>query len=326
MTYTVQVLIRKIMNNNRFKFVKCGLLSSLIYSSIFSISIAYAESYRHDLFRTCLSDQPAEEAQPAEECPVPRGNYKREFEAYITVFDGEDNDYGDDEADYLRIPHFVAYEIKPIDFLAKQPPRPSWRTDKELYDRRIAPGDNSYTYSRVFRNNYPNWYIRGHLCMANHAWRLGEKAFNETFTLLNAIPQRAKFNTGLWLSLEELTAKWADVSKQSVWIITGPIFTDRNEPREWIGETAKGEMKVAVPDMLFKIVIQGEPSRPEDIKTLAFVYPQSVNSKENELTDNHEKFLESINTIEEMTGLDFLTALKKDDQEKLESKKAERIW
>ena len=80
------------------------------------------------------------------------GNHLRKFRAYITLFDGEDDDNGDGEPDFLGIPHFVAYEIKRIDRpLAKGPPRPSsWITDKDLSRRGIAPSDATYRYSKAF--------------------------------------------------------------------------------------------------------------------------------------------------------------------------------
>ena len=39
--------------------------------------------------------------------------------------------------------------------------------------------------------------------------RLGQDAAFNTHTVLNAIPQRPKFNQGIWQNLEFLTGAWA---------------------------------------------------------------------------------------------------------------------
>lgn len=251
-------------------------------------------------------------------------NYVRKFRAYISVFDGEDDDRGDGISNVLGVPHFVAYEMKRyVGFLKKGPPRPSpWITDKALWKKGIAPKDASYKNSKSFRDNHPNWYVRGHLCMKQHAWRLGKYADWNTHTVINAVPQRQDFNAGIWLNLENLTAKWAN-SYGAVWIIAGPIFEPaKHTPTAWIGEPRKGEMLVAIPDKLFKIVIRAtpDPNRPE---VLAFVYPQDVKRGK---SYDHRPYLRSIDFIEEKTGLDFLTSLPAAMERQIEKKKATTLW
>ncbi|MFC1545841.1 DNA/RNA non-specific endonuclease, partial [Pseudomonadota bacterium] len=171
------------------------------------------DSYNHDQFVTVVTGEAGSD------------NHRREFRAYVSVFDGADDDNGDGEADLLGVPHFVAYQMKKYEGkLPKGPKRPSpWITDKELNKDGIAPKDASYKHSRAFLSTRPNWYVRGHLCMKHHAWRLGKNADWNTHTTINAVPQRQKFNAGIWLDLENKTAKWAD-EFDSVWIVDGPIF------------------------------------------------------------------------------------------------------
>ena len=268
--------------------------------------------YLHDRFETQIADAAG------------KTNYKREFRAYTTVFDGEDDDNGDGVIDALGVPHYVAYQIRRYEgTLPKGPKRPSsWITDKELWKKKIAPRDASYRYSRSFRKNNPNWYVRGHLAMKHHAWRLGANADWNTHTMLNAVPQRQDFNAGIWLDLENLTADWAD-AYGAVWIIAGPVFEPQpNSPRAWLGETEKGEIPVAIPDALFKIVIRETeiPGRPA---VLAFVYPQDVASGS---PYDHLPFMTTVDAIEEKTGINFLTALPDEIEDEIESLKPENLW
>jgi len=247
----------------------------------------------------------------------------KEFRAYTSVFDSEDDNNNDGISDLWRIPLFVTYEMRAIDDLAKSPKRPSpWMTDKDLFEKGIAPKDESYKYSSAFRKNNPDWYDRGHLCAKHHAWRLGSFADWNTHTIINAVPQRHSFNNGIWKNMEYLNAKWAD-KYGKIWIITGSMFNNKT-PTKWIGETQKGERLVAIPDFLFRIIIREENNQ---LKVLAFKYPQQ-DSKEGfkKKPFNHERYLVSIDSIEEETGLDFLTALPNDVEACIESKIADKLW
>jgi len=150
--------------------------------------------------------------------------------------------------------------------------------------------------------------------MKQHAWRLGANADWNTHTVINAIPQRHKFNAGIWLNMEDKTAEWADEYKK-VWIIAGPVFLE-GQPKNWLGEPDKGEMLIAIPDAAFKIVIRGDGDCP---KVLAFIYPQDGAGYGRGPYD-HQKYLVSVDQIEQVTGLDFKLP------ESLESFTASQIW
>ena len=248
----------------------------------------------------------------------------KEFRAYTANFDSDDDDNGDGWVDLWGIPEFVSYEIKKFNgTLGKGPGRPStWLTDKELKEQGIAPNDATYRYSRAFRSSHPNWYVRGHLCMKQHAWRLGENADWNTHTMLNAVPQRSKFNSGIWLDLEYKTAKWAD-KYDSVWIIAGPVINNLT-PRNWLGEPLKNEMEIAIPDALFKIVVK-ESDDPERPDVLAFIYPQEDKGYESSPYD-HTKYLVSVDDVEDVTGLNFLTNLLGKDEREIERITATELW
>lgn len=87
--------------------------------------------------------------------------------------------------------------------------------------------------------------------MKYHAERIGPEAGRETHTLLNAVPQRAQFNSGIWLDLECQTGAWAN-EFGVVWVVAGPVFYE-DGPKAWIGEREKGEQLAAVPAALFNV-------------------------------------------------------------------------
>ena len=93
----------------------------------------------------------------------------------------------------------------------------------------------------------------------------------------------------------------------------------------WIGED--GEFKVAIPEALFKIVVKdsNDPDKPD---VLAFIYPQvgPGYNKPKKIPYCHKCFLTSVDEIEKLTGLDFLTKLKPTHEKKIEKWIADDIW
>ncbi len=234
-----------------------------------------------------------------------------EFHAYTTSFDTADDDDGDGGPDLWRIPEWVAYELRkgePGDFDRPSP----WITDDTLHALAIAPDDDSYKHSG---------FSRGHMCMKDHAARLGANADHNTHTVLNACPQLQCMNGGVWLGLENKTAQWAD-KYGKVWIVCGPVFWTR-KPSKFIGD--EGELRVAVPDAFFKIVVK-ESGTLEIVDVLAFLIPQE--GVENYCSTNHplQPYLVSVDTIESLTGLDFLTGLPDDQEAALEKVVQIDLW
>lgn len=247
------------------------------------------------------------------------------FRAYTTCFDMEDDDNGDRTPDRWAIPHWVAYQIKEFaGELGKGPKRPSeWITVDDLFHRGITPSDDSYHFSNIWRADNPDspqlGYDRGHMCMKQHAWRLGENADWNTHTVLNACPQKADLNQGIWLDLENKTAEWAD-EYGSVWIICGPIIYNKT-PSKWLGQ--EDEIPVAIPDAFFKIIIKENNSTPE---VLAFIYPQEGIGYKQSGGYDHIPYLTSVDIIEMLTGLDFLQKLDNQLENEIEQIIQSKLW
>ncbi len=283
---------------------------ALLYVSAFYLATVFAgvdsESitdvpYHHDYWKTGPAD------------------IVRNFEAYVVSFDGKDDDDGDGRPDCWAIPEWVAYEVREHLSLGPGPKRPAWFTDPALFKGKIAPNDRSYAYSAAKKKKMDISYDRGHMCPKYTAYRLGPEADKNTHTFLNACPQVNSFNQHIWEDLEREVDHWAD-SYGQVWIICGPIIKNK-KPSKWIGE--KGEVPVAVPDALFKIVIKNN-SAAEHPEVLAFIYEnKNYPTKE---PFHHERFLVGIDEIEEKTGLDFLQRLPAEEQKRIESKAATELW
>ena len=229
----------------------------------------------------------------------------REFKAFTVSFDTD----ADGEA--LGVPDWVAYELRrdpsPGGKSASRPSR--WSTDVELHRRRLAPDDSSYRNSG---------YSRGHMCMKSHAGRMGASADRETHTVLNACPQMQGMNAGIWLAIENLTGRWAD-EHGAIWIVTGPVFT--NHPTNWIGDP--GEIPVAVPDAFFKLAIRDDGA---DIQVLAFLVPMEGDRDHSSSKADVRPYLTSVDIVEALTGLDFLSSLPDADESLLERRIDTRLW
>lgn len=227
-----------------------------------------------------------------------------QFAAYTTSFDGSDDNNGDGQSDCWGIPEWVAYEVKKEIGNEIDPyNRPKWMTDDTLNAQGIAPNDATYAVSgtrklKEVKTDYR--YVRGHMCPKDAADRISMEAGYNTHTVLNAVPQLQWQNNGIWKELEERVTQWAD-SFGNVWVVCGPIFFDKT-PSVWLGQN--DEVKAAVPDALFKIIIR-EAETETGLETLAFIFPNIIPKEKDDL----EEYITSIERVETLTGLSFLTNL-----------------
>jgi endonuclease G len=151
-------------------------------------------------------------------------------------------------------------------------------------------------------------YDRGHMApSADMKW--DEQAMIECFYLSNMVPQVGKgMNQGIWKELEEKVRKWA-IARGELFIFTGPVYD--GGVKETIGKN-----KVAVPSHLYKIVYD-----PKEKEAIAFFMPnEPIKTSEMPL------YMVTIRDLEEKTGLDFLSALDKQMQDSIETKKPAGLW
>ncbi len=233
------------------------------------------------------------------------------FAAYTTSFDSNDDNNGDGSPDLWGIPEWVAYEIKRETGRERSKyKRPSpWMTDPRLNKLGIAPDDGTYAVSgtrKLKAVSTDSRYVRGHMCPKNSADRLSDDAGYNTHTVLNAVPQLQWQNNGIWKYLEEKSNSWADTYGR-IWVVSGPVFFGKN-PAVWLGQ--KDNVKAAVPDAIYKILVREDADSETGITSLAFIFPNVIPKAKKDISE----YLTTINQVEELTGLEFLTALSKSDQ------------
>ena len=200
--------------------VAAGTLAALPVSTVRLDykTITLDRSYNHDKYLT----------RPAD--------IVREFRAYTTSFDGPDDNDGNGTDDIWGIPEWVAFHIKQHASLGAGPTRPKpWLTDPELNAQGLAPKDETYHFSNVWRAANPTspqlGYDRGHMCRKYTAFRLGDEADWNTHVFLNACPQKSDFNQGIWGDLENKIAAWAD-AHGGVWVVIASSGQSRST-RSW---------------------------------------------------------------------------------------------
>ena len=247
----------------------------------------------------------------------------KDFTAYKSCFDNEDDNNGDGSSDVWGIPKWVAYEMKRTEKpCIKTYDRPSaWITEPELFAKGLMPNDKSYAYPKSFTSKHKDWFSRGHLAMKMHTERLGANAGWNSHSFYNAVPQRQLFNGGIWLDLEDLTAAWAQ-EYGAVWIIDGPIFADKS-PHAYLGQ--EGESPVAIPDALFKIVIkEGASSNTPDV--LAFIYPQVGAGYYRGKPYDHTRYMTNVEEIQKITGLRFLEKIPAQSRKRILGEDHRELW
>lgn len=156
-------------------------------------------------------------------------------------------------------------------------------------------------------------YDRGHLVPAADM-RRSVRTMSESFILTNMAPQTPRLNRGIWNNLEG-KVRALTLKKRNAYIMTGPLYLDANGNKTSTVSTL-GEDQVAIPTHFYKIIIDGDPSTPEELETVAFIIPNVVNPP-----DDLSKYVTSIAEVERLSGLNFLNKLDAATQNRLEAKK-----
>lgn len=144
---------------------------------------------------------------------------------------------------------------------------------------------------RATNEDYKNVrWTRGHMCPAgDNKW--DERAMSETFLLSNMCPQTASLNTGLWNRLEQSCRYWAK-KYGDLFIVCGPVLFKTEH--ETIGVN-----KVVIPEAFFKVILclRGTP------KSIGFVIRNNDGKKK------RDQFVNTVDEVEKITGIDFFPAL-----------------
>lgn len=198
--------------------------------------------------------------------------------------------------DDLKLPEWVAYYLEKSELKAV-----TKRDDLFQFHPDVPEKFQNSPYS--FRGS---GYDRGHMApSADLCWSVS--AMYESFYMTNMAPQLAAFNRGVWKETEELTRNWAR-HYNGVYVISGSVF----QPYTLSMPTGSG---VEIPKQFFKIIF-----REEDSEAIAFLFENK------KLSGNPRKYITNINTIEELTGLDFFSEFEDEKEERIESKSDASKW
>lgn len=138
----------------------------------------------------------------------------------------------------------------------------AFRFDNQSKQQNVSRSDEPFDadpaigsqYQRVQADFGKQGYDRGHLCAS--ADRLYSREVNEqTFYYTNMSPQRNKFNTGIWLTLEGQVQSWGRscTSSDTLYVVKGGTIDKEDQIRGYISnDLSKPIPKYYYMALLFK--------------------------------------------------------------------------
>lgn len=147
---------------------------------------------------------------------------------------------------------------------------------------------------------YGSGYDRGHMCPAADN-KYSEKAMEESFLFTNMCPQNGNLNRGDWNEMEQACRRWAK-EYGGVYIVCGPILYKGKHK-------TIGKNKVVVPEAFFKVVLR----TGENPKAIGFIYKNAEGNRPK------GDYVNTVDEVERITGIDFFTSLPDDVENKVEA-------
>lgn len=152
--------------------------------------------------------------------------------------------------------------------------------------------------------NSSHAYNRGHMCPAgDNKW--DKEAMYDSFLMTNVLPQHQSLNSGVWNDIEIQCRDWAQ-KEGDIYIVSGPIFYKHRTGEQ----KTLGKNKIPIPDAFFKVVMSNNGRG----KGIGFICPNKSGGH------NIEEFVETIDDVETVTGIDFFPALPDDVEEEIEGR------
>ena len=188
-----------------------------------------------------------------------------------------------------KTPQWVAWELTKEETRGNEERTNEFQPDPDVMGAKVV----TYDYSH-------SGYDRGHMAPAGDM-KWSKKAMQESFYMSNICPQDHNLNTEDWNDLENKSREWAR-RYGKVYIVCGPIYNGTRN--EYIGDH-----RVKVPDAFFKVILINH-----DRKQAALGFYFENKAGERPLSE----YLVSVDKLEDMTGLDFFSALPDDLENQLE--------
>ena len=189
-----------------------------------------------------------------------------------------------------RLPNWVAWQLT-----AEHTSGPHKRGGIDFAEDEDVPEPRATDW-----DYYRSGYDRGHLCpSADNKW--SEAAQRESFLFTNICPQSHSLNAGDWNEMEQQCRRWAE-ELGSIYIVSGPILYKGKHK-------TIGRNKVVVPEAFFKVVLctEGKP------KAIGFIYKNQPGNRPK------GDYVNSVDEVERITGIDFFPALPDDVESRVEA-------
>ena len=167
------------------------------------------------------------------------------------------------------------------------------RTDDYRPDEKVT------TISAQLEDYRGSGYDRGHLCPAGDM-KLNHESMSESFYLSNMSPQSKDFNSGIWNDLEEQVRRWV-LTTGRLYVVTGGVLT--------ANKGKIGSNGVSIPRNYYKVIY--DPRRQGNM--IAFLMPNENSTKP------LQQFVVSVDSLENLTGIDFFSTLPDSIESLLES-------
>ena len=189
-----------------------------------------------------------------------------------------------------RTPQWVAWELTKKETQGTVERSNDFQPDPDVKGAKVVTKDYSHS-----------GYDRGHMApAADMKW--SKKAMKESFYMSNICPQDHNLNTSDWSELENKSRQWAR-RYGKVYIVCGPIYNGKRN--EYIGDH-----RVKVPDAFFKVVLINEKKKQ---CAMGFYF-------ENEAGERKlQEYLVPVDRLEQLTGMDFFSALPDNLEDRLEA-------
>lgn len=195
-----------------------------------------------------------------------------------------------------RIPNWVAYELT-----RQETQGNATRSDRFIADPAVK-GDIATN-----SDYYHSGFDKGHMApAADMKW--DKEAMKESFYFSNICPQHPELNRRRWKTLEDKARKWA-VADSAIIIICGPIVDKQS--------SVIGENQVTVPSKFFKVILSLHDSTP---KAIGFLF------KNERAIAPLKDYAVSIDSIEQLSGLDFFSSLPDSLEDEIESHTNTNSW
>jgi len=129
--------------------------------------------------------------------------------------------------------------------------------------------------------------------------------------MTNICPQNGKLNGGDWNDLEVQCRTWAK-RYDRVYIVCGPIF--RGDTHKTIGR--QRNRRITVPEAFYKVVLR----TGKHPAAIGFIYENNGSNQP------MGQAVRSVDEIEQLTGMDFFSALDDDIENRIEAKSNLSDW